>query len=170
MLALAALRNIHKQSAALLFGYFSIFALAYSHALGVFQQPQQLLSVDSQDSAHIEISNAYVAIKLWLLLVRKTASSHRESRERLGDLDNADVLQDGEILATKMVWNELWPPFGRVMSVLEADVLAGHVSVCMFTTYAHRKADRAFYSHWHQRCGRQSPSCSCSSANLARWR
>lgn len=124
MLVLAALHNGRNRSAAVVFEYFSIFSLAYSHALGAYQRPQQLL--DPQDSAHIEISSVYVAIKLWLLLVRKAALQYKELRHN--EQNQLDVLQDGEVMATKMVWNELWPPYGRIMSILEADARVGNIS------------------------------------------
>ena len=51
---------------------------------------------DAQDHAHADISTAYVAIKLWLLLARKAASEHQ-------GIDASGALQDGEGLAAKMV-------------------------------------------------------------------
>lgn len=133
MLVLAALHNGRNRSAAVVFEYFSIFSLAYSHALGAYQRPQQLL--DPQDSAHIEISSVYVAIKLWLLLVRKAALQYKELRHN--EQNQLDVLQDGEVMATKMVWNELWPPYGRIMSILEADARVGNISVSKHDSLQH---------------------------------
>lgn len=124
-LVLAALQNSRMASATLVFEYFSIFTLAYSHCLGAYHQPQQLLSVDSTGSAQTDVSGAYLSIKLWLLLVRRAAERHRE---RLGEQGRAGSQHDTEVLTMKMVWNELWPPFERVMTVLEADTHAGNIS------------------------------------------
>ena len=58
---------------------------------------------------------------LWLLLARKAASG-------LSDQNASSALQDGEGLAAKMVWNELWPPFEVVITALEVGARSGNVS------------------------------------------
>ena len=78
-------------------------------------------SPDAQDRAHADISTAYTSIKLWLLLARKAASGHPSE-------DATGALLDGEGLAAKMVWNELWPPFETVIAAFEGDARSGTVS------------------------------------------
>ena len=79
-------------------------------------------SPDDQDRAHSDISYAYASIKLWLLLARKAAREHP-------GVDATGALQDGEGLAAKMVWNELWPPFEAVITAFETDARSGHATV-----------------------------------------
>lgn len=76
---------------------------------------------DVQDHAHADISTAYASIKLWLLLARKAACEHP-------GVDASGALVDGEGVAAKMVWNELWPPFETVITVFEGDARSGTVS------------------------------------------
>ncbi|CCM02372.1 uncharacterized protein FIBRA_04467 [Fibroporia radiculosa] len=125
VLVIAALQSSHDVSASLIFDYFPAFSLAYSSCLEPYKDPQRLASLEAQNSAYIDISGAYASIKLWLLLVRKAANHHREARERLSEDREVNMLQDGEILATKTVWNELWPPLDRIMAALEAVAHAG---------------------------------------------
>ena len=121
VLALAALSLTSGSSAALLFEHFSIFTLAYCTSLQPYQTVLTLDSSDAQDHAHADISTAYAAIKLWLLLARKAASEHQ-------GVDASGALQDGEGMAAKMVWNELWPPFETIITAFEGDARSGTVS------------------------------------------
>lgn len=71
-------------------------------------------------------------MKLWLLLVRRAAVRWCELHASLGEDGNGGVnavIQDKEMQATKMVWNELWPPFESVMSAFETNALTGILSV-----------------------------------------
>ncbi|KAI8998560.1 hypothetical protein BD414DRAFT_519687 [Trametes punicea] len=119
ILLIGALSRPSGLAAALLFRHFSAFALSYCTSLHVYNSPAALDSAEAQDRAHADISYAYASIKLWLLLARK-ASGERPST------DDSAGLHDGEDLAAKMVWNELWPPFESVISAFEADVRAGN--------------------------------------------
>ncbi len=98
------------------------FSLAYSLSLNQYPNVQGLDNADAQDHAHADISYAYASIKLWLLLARKAASDHP-------GVDATGALQDGEGLAAKMVWNELWPPFETVIAAFEIEARAGNTSV-----------------------------------------
>ena len=122
VLALAALTRPSGTSAALLFEYFLAFSLTYNASLNIYHNLNILDSSDAQDRAHGDISHAYASIKLWLLLARKAASE-------LPGVDATGALQDGEGLASKMIWNALWPPFETVISALEMEARAGNVSV-----------------------------------------
>ncbi|PIL24081.1 hypothetical protein GSI_13832 [Ganoderma sinense ZZ0214-1] len=121
VLTLAALSRPSGSSAALLFEHFPIFTLAYCTSLQSYQTVLTLDSSDAQDHAHTDISTAYAAIKLWLLLARKAASEHQS-------VDASGALQDGEGMAAKMVWNELWPPFETIITAFEGDARSGTVS------------------------------------------
>ncbi|KAI0670290.1 hypothetical protein C8Q78DRAFT_114403 [Trametes maxima] len=120
ILLVGALSRPTSEAAVLMFQHFPAFVLAYCTSLNPYHTPSQL-SVDAQDRAHADISYAYASIKLWLLLARKVASEE-------ATVDVAGKLQDGEGLAAKMVWNELWPPFEDVVGAFEADVRAGNNS------------------------------------------
>lgn len=114
---------------------------------------------------HTDVSGAYASIKLWLLLVSHAAAQRRRSTEPFGET-RQEGLPTGteELLTSKMIWNELWPPYERVMTVLEAETHAGIVTVsvsyagkCLLLTFLHR--------HCLQRSGPplQTYCCSCAS-------
>ncbi|KAH9946036.1 uncharacterized protein BXZ73DRAFT_86240 [Epithele typhae] len=114
--ALAALSRPTGQAAALLFEHFMVFSLVYNTSLAPYHNSSWpgYDTPDGQDRAHADVSYAYAAIKLWLLLARKAASIR--------------VMQDGEGLAAGIVWNELWPPFEIVLSTFEVDAQSGNAS------------------------------------------
>ncbi|TFK89146.1 hypothetical protein K466DRAFT_545801 [Polyporus arcularius HHB13444] len=119
-LALAALSRPSGTSAAMLFEHFSTFSLAYNLSISQYQSVQMLDNSEAQDRAHADISYAYAAIKLWLLLARKASIGH-------SGVDATGALQDAEGIAAKMVWNELWPPFEAVITAFEMDAHGGNV-------------------------------------------
>ncbi|KAH9951250.1 hypothetical protein B0H21DRAFT_272251 [Amylocystis lapponica] len=136
-LALGALVHKNSAQAALLFDYFPLFSQTYHISLSHYQHLQPPIELDAQSTAHTDLSSAYAAIKLWLLLAQRSAVRQREISENRGEGDsNANVLQNGEIFSARMVWNELWPPFESVMSAFEADALAGHVAPLASTVWA----------------------------------
>ena len=124
ILALAALSRPTGVSAAILFEYFHTFSLAYNTSLNPYQTAANLdgAGPDAQDRAHADVSCAYAAIKLWLLLARKASAGHPGH-------DAAGALKDGEGMAAGLVWNELWPPFEAVLAAFEAEARAGNGSV-----------------------------------------
>ncbi|PCH38065.1 hypothetical protein WOLCODRAFT_136025 [Wolfiporia cocos MD-104 SS10] len=138
IIALAALESNRNASAAVLLQYFSTFISVYYQSLATFQRPQGGPEVDTRTSTHKVISGAYAAIKLWLLVARGASARRREIRDPLSGTSDAQTesSRNEENLAMKMVWNELWPPFGRVLSVLEADAHEGHVSLLTSTIWA----------------------------------
>ncbi|OBZ75571.1 hypothetical protein A0H81_04216 [Grifola frondosa] len=127
---LAALNEPSGALAALLFEHFSAFSLAYSTSLTPYQHPQQSTDPDAQDIAYVDISYAYAAIKLWLLLARKAAGHQRELS------NDTSTVRDGENFASKMVWNELWPPFESVISAFEVDAHTGNLSPLASSVWA----------------------------------
>ncbi len=89
------------------------FSLAYHTAL---RMHVQLTGIPSDLSAS-EVNHAFISIKLWLLLAQKctnaigTSDPFAEPAERsAGDR------------SVSMVWNELWPPFERLVSLFEIDL------------------------------------------------
>jgi hypothetical protein len=64
------------------------------------------------ESAVTDINHAYIAIKLWLLLAQAKASAG-----------------DGGTVYSLTVWNELWPPFERLVNMLESEIQSGTPSV-----------------------------------------
>ena len=167
ILALAALSRPDGAASALLFEHFLTFSFAYSQSLSPYQSVQGLDHPDAQDRAHADLSYAYAAIKLWLLLSRKAASGHP-------GVDATGALQDGEGLAAKMVWNELWPPFEIVIAAFEIDARAGNVSVSHILQIVCVVAMILSWSlsRWHRACGRRLQTCSSSSGShvlSSRW-
>ncbi|KAI0831397.1 hypothetical protein BC628DRAFT_1312212 [Trametes gibbosa] len=120
-LLIGALSRPSGAAAALMFRHFTSFTLAYNTSLNLYHSPAAIANADAQDRAHGDISYAYASIKLWLLLARKAAAETSST-------DPSGGLQDGEAIAAKLVWNELWPPFEQVVGAFEADVRAGNNS------------------------------------------
>ena len=65
-----------------------------------------------------EVNHAFIAIKLWLLLALKCSVQSQ-------DADNNDAANGSGKISTdryeSSVWNELWPPFQRLIALFEAD-------------------------------------------------
>ena len=73
-----------------------------------------------------EVNQAFIAIKLWLLLAR------RSSEEALLIDENAALAAmtcTSEDRSASLVWNELWPPFERLVSFQEAEMESGDSAV-----------------------------------------
>ncbi|KAF5365590.1 hypothetical protein D9758_003325 [Tetrapyrgos nigripes] len=71
------------------------------------------------DSAITDINHAYIAIKLWMMLAQKKAS-----KEGTGNVD---------ALTT---WNELWPPFERLVNLFEQGLHEGTLAMLTWSTLA----------------------------------
>ncbi|KAH8117558.1 hypothetical protein DFH11DRAFT_1504486 [Phellopilus nigrolimitatus] len=108
------------RSAMRLFSHLSTFSAVYhtslwlhGHSIGL---PQELTTSD--------VNQAFIALKLWSLLARKC------SEEMLADdaivLSTTDHASENRNIL--MVWNELWPPFERLVSLSEADAEAGDIT------------------------------------------
>ncbi|CAK5277405.1 unnamed protein product [Mycena citricolor] len=82
------------------FGMFSAFSTLHNSTLRAYST-----LATNVDEATTDINHAYIALKLWLLLIHKTSAE-----------SNASAL---------MVWNELWPPFERLIGVLEGNLGMG---------------------------------------------
>jgi hypothetical protein len=70
-----------------------------------------------------DINHAYIAIKLWILLARR--SSLAESQI---DTVTPGPLRIGNV-AEIAVWNELWPVFEGLVDRFETDPQTGNLSV-----------------------------------------
>ena len=108
-----------------LFKHFPTFSLAYNTSLAPYHTAAAALdmaSPEAQDRAHADVSHAYAAIKLWLLLARKASTEHP-------GVDASGALNDGEGPAAGLVWNELWPPFEIVLAAFEMDARGGTILV-----------------------------------------
>lgn len=111
ILGLSALRASTLSCAVTFLHYFYDFTLDYHHSL-LFHR-QTLISL--QEVQVSEVNNAYVALKIWLLLARKTFSLHpgRETSEALAVIFSSSKMDEN--VCTKLIWNELWPPFERLL-------------------------------------------------------
>ena len=118
LVVLAALAEKTNRPARILLDYFQPFSQAYSASLSAYQYSEYA----SQDVAHVDISRAYASIKLWLLLSQKAAMVSED------DTINAQIQRD-EGDCSKMVWNDLWPPFESVVVAVETDAQNGLISV-----------------------------------------
>lgn len=91
-----------------IFKQLKTFSATYFKILWPYIKP----AVSVSDSATTDINQAYLAIKLWLMIARQT-----------GDTRRGEQTYD-------MVWNELWPPFEGIINVLETEVQNGVSPVC----------------------------------------
>lgn len=74
------------------------------------------------EQADVDISRAYVATKLWLLLARQATSSDDD------DFNTGEYV-DRESATVTLIWNELWPPMESVVSNLEQEGAAPNILV-----------------------------------------
>lgn len=135
-LALESLQSgAEGKPAVQLFENFASFSATYhislrAHTLTLGLSPEMTSS---------EINQAFIAIKLWLLLSRKCT-------EEAQAIDNDEMLPLAvyvlEDRNASLVWNELWPPFERLISLSETDAEMGDLTVrrtqCPY---------QVFYSH-----------------------
>lgn len=104
------------------FAHLPAFSAAYHSSL---RSHIQTFGV-SQDVFSFDINQAYIAIKLWLLL-----SSH--SSEVKPSDERTDVSPDDQITEDRnasLVWNELWPAFENLVSLSDPDAEMVDVTVC----------------------------------------
>ncbi|KAF8894641.1 hypothetical protein BD779DRAFT_1502195, partial [Infundibulicybe gibba] len=100
LLALAALMEKKEEYAALIISQLPVFSTFHHGVLRSYVQS----GTSIPESATTDVNHAYIAIKLWLMLVR-TKPTHA--------------------FASLAVWNELWPPFDELVGVLEVEAQAG---------------------------------------------
>ncbi|TFY64018.1 hypothetical protein EVJ58_g2900 [Rhodofomes roseus] len=136
ILILAALQSRHQRSASLVLDLFTTFVSAYCSALAGFQRVAMPYQALQQSPAHTDVSGAYASIKLWLLLAGHVEVQKQRSVEAIGSLREEDYTGTETLLTSKMIWNELWPPFERAMSALEAEVHAGSGTPIASTLWA----------------------------------
>lgn len=115
-MAIAALSNESDIWVGILYAQFAAFSNAYFASL----RPYIMATAGPSESAMADVNHAYAAIKLWLMI----ALRFRTSDTRHGD-----------DMATRVVWNELWPPFESLVRVFEADALTGHTPVSPAKTH-----------------------------------
>ncbi|KAF7294902.1 hypothetical protein MIND_01028100 [Mycena indigotica] len=103
LMVLAVLLDSSDQHVRPMFEIFEPLASLHHNILRPYSQSSAGL-----EAATADINHAYIAIKLWLLLAQKRATSDEGS--------NATFF---------MVWNELWPPLEAMMTTLEGDLHLG---------------------------------------------
>ncbi|EMD38403.1 hypothetical protein CERSUDRAFT_113558 [Gelatoporia subvermispora B] len=131
LLVLAALSSQTMAPTALLFDQFPAFSFAYSVSLQPYQDPLQVTNIETQDLAHADISRAYAALKLWILLAHKIATGQQGVRTDGPD----NPIQNTELRTAQMIWNELWPPFDSAISTFELDAQLGQPSPITATVW-----------------------------------
>ncbi|KAF9454513.1 hypothetical protein P691DRAFT_770412 [Macrolepiota fuliginosa MF-IS2] len=105
ILAIAALSdNANNFWVTQLFKQLKSFSTMYFSALWPYMKSPGSVP----DSATADINQAYLAIKLWLVIARQSEEAH----------------QVGELVYSS-VWNELWPPFESIVNVLETEAQTG---------------------------------------------
>lgn len=112
MLTLRAIQSPSQKTSADFFTHLSRFSYVYhlslrlhTHTVGI---PKDLEASD--------ISYAFSAIKLWLLLARRCSNDAFVTQSQ--DLTEGSLSRDRNAL---QVWNELWPPFENLVTMSEID-------------------------------------------------
>jgi hypothetical protein len=84
----------------------SRFSQSYNKMIqGIMSSPRSLL----QDTSSIDISNAFLSMRLWMLLVQQICDQSALSTV-VGHIMDRDHCE-------RVLWNEIWPPFERLLSV-----------------------------------------------------
>lgn len=78
------------------------------------------------ETAQADINHAYSAIKLWLMLALK---KFRLQGLSPGNDKSPVALEDNEDAATRMIWNELWPPFTLLVDYFKPTTIIPDVTV-----------------------------------------
>lgn len=124
ILAFAALSHPSNAWTSILFAHFPTFSLAYNTSLRSFGKAGTTLP----ETAQADINHAYSAIKLWLMLALK---KFRLQGVSPGKDKDPTVLEDNEDAATRMIWNELWPPFALLVNFFDPTARTPDVTVSM---------------------------------------
>jgi hypothetical protein len=114
ILALAALMEPSTKWSTMLFAQLHNCSYAHRAALRVQRHPGAI----SVDLSTADINHAYITIKLWVMLAQKVSADGQASN-----------------LTPFAVWNELWPPFESLLSVLENEARAGLSLVSKISAY-----------------------------------
>jgi len=119
-LALTALSTTGSLPAFNLIYFLPSFAVSFATSL----RPLSIISIHAPPETYsLELNQAFTAIKLWLLLCRKmqdvgtTLSS--DDRTALGARDDGS---EEESRTERRIWNELWPPFERILVTSMSDI------------------------------------------------
>ncbi|KAI5122947.1 hypothetical protein M0805_006828 [Coniferiporia weirii] len=121
MLALAALENTSaEKTASQLLMHLPNFSVVYHASLRSHIQSIGL----PQDMVASDINQAFIAIKLWLLLARKSSEEALSEEIQVAKASN----RTPEDRNASLVWNELWPPFEKLVGLSEADAEVGEIT------------------------------------------
>lgn len=114
----SSLKNVASQ----LFAHLPSFSVAYHTSLRGHINPLGI----SQELFSFDINQAYIAIKLWLLLSVR-ASETQFDEHGLHITSENQVTEDRN---ASSVWNELWPAFENLIVISEVDAEMSDVTVC----------------------------------------
>lgn len=108
LISLAGLRSADPNVATRLLALLPNFVMVY---VSLLRLP---LSDVSNESAAPNVNHAFASVKLWMLIARKSCME-----TSVHDTTGNDTLDsDG---AERRVWNELWPPFERLIQSFISD-------------------------------------------------
>lgn len=83
-------------------------------------------NVQLHESTAADINRAYIAIKLWLLVIH---NFDVVAAEGMGEESREIEFERGSDSFARMIWNELWPPFERIVTLFEVGASNGNVPV-----------------------------------------
>ena len=117
-MALAGLKT--PRFAPALLAYVPSFSVSYANSLRMLEgQDVTLGATSAATAAAAALSNAYAAIKLWMLLAEQCRAPESQQEPAAGD-----GIQESN--AIRRVWNGVWPPFENV--ILSSLMSTGSVS------------------------------------------
>ncbi|KAJ3559109.1 hypothetical protein NM688_g537 [Phlebia brevispora] len=128
VMLLGALSMDNSRCASLLLQNLQEFSRAYYMSLN----PGTPAAPDYQALQDVDISRAYIAIKLWLILARKVAQGQSDDFDTSGFMDREDL----EDRNARSIWNQLWPPFEAALTALEHDGFATSSLMLVSTSVA----------------------------------
>lgn len=123
ILILKAIQLRSKTTSQRLIVHLSDFSPIY---YGSLQRPTMATGALSEITV-TDINQAYVSIKLWLLLARSCVVESGAGPESVVTVASDDNSYDER--AALSIWNELWPPFERLLHVYDVDTISAEVSV-----------------------------------------
>lgn len=112
-----------------LFVQLSSFSAAYYTSL----QASHCHFSSFQDILAFDINQAYIAIKLWILLSLRVSDKEIVQKER-GSSSESDY-QFSEDRNASLVWNELWPAFESLILLSDPDAEMSDITVSPLARY-----------------------------------
>ncbi|EPQ58100.1 hypothetical protein GLOTRDRAFT_72136 [Gloeophyllum trabeum ATCC 11539] len=114
VLLVTALCTDLKASSRLLLDNFPTFLVMYHRCLKSYH----IAEPGTIGLTGADVNYAYISIKLWLLLAHRVSSIREETGAASSNKEDA---------TSRMLWNDLWPPFEHLLAAFEEDAQLGSI-------------------------------------------